>query len=105
MLLLDMPTMCDRGPEWSIMLDNATCSHYQSRVMHTGKYKEYVDPQGLRWMAYDDRVHSEIDDSDADTVATDDVPPNSEDNPVPADEQPPRRKRLMVQCRIDNNIG
>jgi hypothetical protein len=83
--------MCDRGPEWSIMLDNGTYSHYQSKVIHSGKSKEYVDPQGIRWMAYDDRVHSEIDDSDDDPVAT--------------DELPPRRKRLMVQCRIDNNIG
>jgi hypothetical protein len=65
MLLADLPSTCDRGSEWSIMLDNGPFSPYQSDLIARGKTKEYVDPQGIRWMAYHDRVvvYPESDDS------------------------------------------
>jgi hypothetical protein len=71
MLLADMPSMCDRGSEWSIVLDNGPYSPYQSDLIARGKSKDYVDPQGIRWMAY----HDWIDDDDSDDSAE---PPQNE---------------------------
>jgi hypothetical protein len=73
MLLADMPSMCDRGSEWSIVLDNGPYSPYQSDLIARGKSKDYVDPQGIRWMAYHDRIVDDDSDDSAEPLQSEDL--------------------------------